>query len=323
MSQRAIVVAGASGFVGRALVNFLVKRGHKNIVATARTVETGLNHEKCPKRQGVQWMQGDLRDPEFTTYICRGAEMVFNLAAQVGGISYIEKNSVECMLSSLINTNLLRACEAHKVTRYFFSSSSCVYSGSGAMKEDTAWPANPKTGYALEKLFSERMCQAFNEEGRVPTTIARFHTLYGPGDDRPPGHEHVIEALCKKVIAAKLSGIHEITVWGDGSQTRSFLYVDDCCEGVYRLACSGVPGPVNLSGSESATVNQLVDMIEDIAAIKLERFYNKSAPVGCIHKMTENAALRAAIAWEPPTLLKDGLRKTYNWMWERAVCGTH
>jgi nucleoside-diphosphate-sugar epimerase len=206
--------------VGRALVNFLVKRGHKNVRAVSRK-PAGI------KLGVAEQLSGDLRDPVFASLVCEDAEMVFNLAAQVGGISYIEKNSVECMLSSLINTNLLRACEAHKVTRYFFSSSSCVYSGSGAMKEDTAWPANPKTGYALEKLFSERMCQAFNEEGRVPTTIARFHTLYGPGDDRPPGHEHVIEALCKKVIAAKLSGIPDHCL---GGRPRPSLY-DDCVEG--------------------------------------------------------------------------------------------
>jgi nucleoside-diphosphate-sugar epimerase len=313
MGQRAIVVAGASGFVGRALVDFLVKRGHKNV----RAVSRGPSDIKL----GVaEQFSGDLRDPETALWACENAEMVFNLAAQVGGISYIEKNSVECMLSSLINTNLLRACEHHRVIRYFFSSSSCVYGGAGAMREETAWPADPKTGYALEKLFSERMCQAYTAEGRVPCSIARFHTLYGPGDDRPPGHEHVIEALCKKVISAKLSGIHEISIWGDGSQTRSFLFVNDCVEGVYRLACSGVPGPVNLSGPESATVNQLVDMLEEIAAVKLLRFYNKSAPTGCIHKMTDNAALRAALAWEPSTPLKEGLKKTFNWMWDRAVC---
>lgn len=297
-----IVIAGGSGFVGRAFVEFLTKRGHRDVVAVSRS--TGH----------------DLRDPVVAMKTCEGATLVFNLAAQVGGIGYIGKHNVDCLLSSLINTNLLRACETHKVTRYFFASSSCVYPDGGAMREDNALPANPGTGYGWEKIFSEQMCLAFDKERRVPCSIARFHTLYGPGDIRPGGREHVIEALCKKVIAAKLSGIHEISIWGDGSQTRSFLYIDDCVEGMYKLACSGVTGPVNLSSSESASVNQLVDMIEDIACIKLERFYNKSAPSGIIHKMTENTALRAALAWEPMTPLRAGIEKTYNDLWSRAVC---
>jgi nucleoside-diphosphate-sugar epimerase len=313
--MRATVVAGASGFVGRAFIEFLVKRGHKNIVAVCR---------KAPPLtetlRDVQFVLGDLRDPAVAMEACRDADMVYNLAAQVGGIGFIGKHNVECLLSSLINTNLLLACEEHKAIRYFFASSSCVYPDGGSMRETSALPANPGTGYGWEKIFSEQMCLAFDAERRVPCSIARFHTLYGPGDIRPAGREHVIEALCKKVIAAKLSGIHEISIWGDGNQTRSFLYVDDCVEGMYKLACSGVTGPVNLSSSESATVNQLVDYIEEIAAVKLERFYNKSAPTGIQHKMTENTLLRSSLAWEPMTPLKTGLQRTYNDLWEREVC---
>jgi GDP-D-mannose 3', 5'-epimerase len=299
--MRAIVVAGGSGFVGRAFVEFLAKRNHKNV----RAVSRATGH--------------DLRDPAVALEVCKDASTVFNLAAQVGGIGYIGKHDVDCLLSSLINTNLLRACEAHKVTRYFFASSSCVYPDGGSMRESNALPANPGTGYGWEKIFSEQMCLAFDKEKRVPCSIARFHTLYGPGDVRPGGREHVIEALCKKVIAAKLSGIHEISIWGDGSQTRSFLHVRDCVEGIYRIASSGVSGPLNLSSPESFTVNQLVDMLEDIAGIKLERFYNKSAPSGIIHKMTENTALRAALGWEPSTPLKDGLRETYQDLLDRTM----
>jgi len=299
--MRAIVVAGGSGFVGRAFVEFLAKRNHKNV----RAVSRATGH--------------DLRDPAVALEVCKDASTVFNLAAQVGGIGYIGKHDVDCLLSSLINTNLLRACEAHKVTRYFFASSSCVYPDGGSMRESNALPANPGTGYGWEKIFSEQMCLAFDKEKRVPCSIARFHTLYGPGDVRPGGREHVIEALCKKVIAAKLSGIHEISIWGDGSQTRSFLHVRDCVEGIYRIASSGVSGPLNLSSPESFTVNQLVDMLEDIAGIKLERFYNKSAPSGIIHKMTENTALRAALGWEPSTPFKDGLLETYQDLLDRTM----
>ncbi len=303
-----IVVCGAGGFVGRKLVEHLRARGHTIVEAVSRHCAPWVT------------LKGDLTDPAVALRVCENADLVFNLAAQVGGIGFIQKNNAECLLSSLINTNLLRACEAHKVNRYFFASSSCVYSaGAGALSEDNAWPADPKTGYALEKLFSERMCLAFDEEKRVPCTIARFHTLYGPGDSRPPGREHVIEALCKKVLRAKLTGIHEINVWGDGSQTRSFLYVDDCAEGILKLTCSEIRGPVNLSGPENASVNQLIDYLEEIAGIKLERFYNRDAPVGAIHKMTNNTKLREVLNWEPPTKLMDGLRKTYEDLFNRTM----
>lgn len=311
MSERAIVVCGASGFVGRAFVDFLVKKGYKNIIAVSRTM---------PRNPDVSWHTGDLREAGTALAACEKADMVFNLAAQVGGIGFITKNNAEGFLTSLININLLRACQEHKVPRYFFSSSSCVYPDGGAMREDAALPSNPGTGYGWEKIFSEQMCLAFDEEKRVPCTIARFHTLYGPGDIRPEGREHVIEALCKKVIKAKLSGIHEINIWGDGSQTRSFLFIDDCVEGMYKLACAGVRGPVNLSGSDSASVNQLVDYLEEIAGVKLERFYNKNAPTGRQHKMTDNTLLRASLGWQPMTSLKEGLRKTFNSMWDQAVC---
>lgn len=313
ISERAIVVCGAGGFVGRRLVEYLVGRGYKKVRAVCHKLPTAA----LP----VDTVIGDLRELD----VARGAvpedgSVVINLAAQVGGIGFIGQNHSECLLSSQINLNLLRACEEKKAVRYFFASSSCVYPEGGAMREDKAIPADPGSGYGWEKIFSEQVCQAFDKERRVPCTIARFHTLYGPGDLRPAGREHVIEALCKKVIRAKLSGVHEIPIWGDGLQTRSFLYIDDCVEGIYRLVNSGVSGPLNLSGRESATVNQLVDYLEEISAIKLERFYNKTAPVGKVHKMTDNTKLRESIAWEPMTPLKEGLRKTYNFLWDQAVC---
>jgi nucleoside-diphosphate-sugar epimerase len=311
--MRAIVVCGATGFVGRRFVDFLLKKGHKNIHAVGGRIQ------RSPFPDSVKFTPGDLREYSVAHTVCQDADMVYNLAANVGGIGYIGKANVDCLLSSLINTNLLRACEAHKALRYFFASSSCVYPDGGAMREENALPANPGTGYGWEKIFSEQMCLAFDAEKRVPCTIARFHTLYGPGDVRSAGREHVIEALCKKFIQAKLSGVHEISIWGDGNQTRSFLYIDDCLEGMYRLANSGVRGPVNLSNSESATVNQLVDLLEEISGIKPERFYNKSAPTGIQHKMTNNTLLRESLAWEPMTPLKVGLRATYNDLWDRIA----
>jgi len=315
--MRAIVVAGANGFVGRRFVDFLARKGHKNIRAVGRTLVPVYPFDY----ENVEYIPADLRDPYLASEVCKGADMVYNLAANVGGIGFIGKANVDCLLSSLINTNLLRGCEASGVFRYFFASSSCVYPDGGAMLEENALPANPGTGYGWEKIFSEQMCLAFDAEKRVPCTIARFHTLYGPGDVRPPGREHVIEALCKKFIQAKMSGVHEISIWGDGNQTRSFLYIDDCLEGMYRLANSGVRGPVNLSNPESASVNQLVDYLEDISGIKPERFYNKSAPTGIQHKMTNNIRLREALGWEPSLPLKEGLRATYNDLWDRIALG--
>jgi len=286
-------VAGSSGFVGRALVKFLRERGYGVREVT----------RKCGD---------DLCDIGVASSACQHADIVFNLAAKVGGIGFIEGNDADCMLSSLINTNLLRCCESRQVTQYFFASSSCVYPGGPRpMKESDALPTNPHTGYGWEKIFSERMCQAFDKDKNIRCTIARFHTLYGPGDHRPAGREHVIESLCKKVAVAKLTGNHEIEIWGDGNQTRSFLYIDDCIEGIWRMVTEPVKGPLNLANPNSASVNELVGMLEYIAGVQLVRQYNMSAPTGIIHKTSDNAALRAALNWEPPTTLWYGLEQTY------------
>jgi GDP-D-mannose 3',5'-epimerase len=198
-----VVVAGATGFIGRAFVKYLHDEGHTDVVSVVRS----------PRRQSsYPYIAGNLRESDFARSVCIGADMVFNLAAEVGGIGYISDHKVDCLLSSLINTNLLRACETHKVKRYFFASSSCVYPECNLpLREEDAYPAMPSAGYGWEKLFSEQMCSAFDEEKRVPCTVARFHTLYGPGDDRPPGREHVIEALCKKVIGANSPAAMRLT----------------------------------------------------------------------------------------------------------------
>lgn len=313
-----IVVCGAGGYVGGKLIEFLLSKGHTDI----RAVSFRPFPEWLKTFKEAQNVQLDLRHRRSCEDALDGAKIVYNLAARVGGIGYIESHKVEGMLSSLINTHLLLAASKVNLIRYFFASSSCVYhSGQPgpAFKESDAYPANPTDGYGVEKLFSERMCLNFAEELKVPVSIARFHTIYGPGDVRPEGRDHVTAALCLKVIEAKLSGRNDILVWGDGTQTRSFLYIDDCIEGIYRLVNGGISGPVNLANSERVSVNQIIDMLEEIACIKLHRFYNNDAPQGMKHKCSDNTLLRKSLNWEPLFPIKTGLERMFRDFWDRRM----
>lgn len=311
-----IVVCGAGGFIGGNMVEFLVKKGYTNIRAVSR----------APVSEWLKWSLSaenvslDLQDAEACEQAVEGAQIVYNFAARVGGIGYIGSHNLDCMLSSLINTHLLRELQNRSFIRYFFASSSCVYPASESpLRESDAYPAQPTTEYGWEKLFSERMCLNFAAERGVPVTIARLHTLYGPGDVRPPGKDHVVAALCRKVAEAKIAGKNEINIWGDGSQTRSLLYIDDCIEGIYRLVNAGVRGPVNLANSEVISVNQIVFLLEEIAGIKLMKFYNPAEPVGCPHKFSDNTLLRRELHWEPMTPIRDGLVATYRDVYERLL----
>lgn len=313
-----IVVCGAGGYVGGSLIKYLLSKGHKDI----RGVSFRPVPEWLHKFDSVENVQLDLRNRKPCEEAVAGATVVYNLAARVGGIGYVETHKTEGMLSSLINTHLLMAASKANLMRYFFASSSCVYHSGNpgpVFKESDAYPANPQDGYGWEKLFSERMCLNFAEEYRVPVSIARFHGIYGPGDVRASGKDHAIAALCLKVIEAKLSGRHEINIWGDGTQTRSFLYIDDCVEGVNQIVNEGVPGPVNLANRDIVSVNQIVDILEDISGVKLHRFYNTAAPIGQQHKCSDNTLLRESLAWEPMTPIRVGLEKTYRDLWDRAV----
>ena len=317
MSEK-IVVCGAGGFIGGKLIEQLLEKGYDDIRAVSFRPVAEWNR----KFDSVENVQLDLRHRRSCEEAVAGAGIVYNLAARVGGIGYVETHKTEGMLSSLINTHLLLAVSKIKVLRYFFSSSSCVYHSGNpgpVFKEADAYPANPQDGYGWEKLFSERMCLNFAEEYKVPVSIARFHGIYGPGDFRPEGRDHAISALCLKVIEAKLSGRHEINIWGDGTQTRSFLYIDDCIEGMQRIVNDGVQGPVNLANREVVSVNQIVDILEKIACVKLHRFYNTTAPVGQQHKCSDNTLLRDSLAWEPMTPIRLGLERTYRSFWDRAV----
>jgi nucleoside-diphosphate-sugar epimerase len=243
----------------------------------------------------------------------------------MGGMGFIENNKALCMLSVLTNTHMLIAAKDAGVKRFFYSSSACVYNGEKqtnpdvvALRESDAYPALPEDGYGWEKLFSERMCRHFEEDFGLVARVARYHNVYGPHGTWNGGREKAPAAICRKVIEAKRSGKHEIEIWGDGKQTRSFMYIDDCVQGTQRIMESAIDEPINLGSSELVTINQLVDIVEDIAAVKLERKYNLSAPKGVNGRNSDNTMILDRLGWEPSTRLRDGMETTYRWI-EREI----
>jgi nucleoside-diphosphate-sugar epimerase len=274
----------------------------------------------------VENLQLDLSLLEAADQALKGAHTVYNLAADMGGMGFIENNKALCMLTVLINTHLLMAARKHRVKRYFYASSACVYNGDKqkdpnvtALKEEDAYPALPEDGYGWEKLFSERMCRHFREDFGVTTRVARYHNVYGPHGTYEGGREKAPAAVCRKVISAKLSGKHEIEIWGDGKQTRSFMYIDDCLKGTQMLTASDVIEPINIGSSELVTINQLVDIVEDIAGIKLKRNYNLSAPKGVNGRNSDNTKIMQLLKWEPNIKLRDGMEKTYRWIYDQMT----
>jgi nucleoside-diphosphate-sugar epimerase len=246
----------------------------------------------------------------------------------MGGMGFIERNRSLCMLSVLINTHLLMAARDQRVERYFFASSACVYNAEKqrdasvtALKEEDAYPAQPEEGYGWEKLFGEHLCRDFRDDFGVQTRVARFHNVYGPFGTWQGGREKAPAAVCRKVIAAKLSGNHEIEIWGDGRQTRSFTYIDDCVKGTALLMQSDVERAVNVGSSELVSINQLVDLVEDIAGLALGRHYKLTAPRGVTGRNSDNTLIRELFGWEPSTRLRDGLERTYAWIYDQMTSG--
>jgi nucleoside-diphosphate-sugar epimerase len=244
----------------------------------------------------------------------------------MGGMGFIENNRALCMLSVLINTHLLMVARKFGVQRYFYASSACVYAADKQVSEDIvplketdAYPAMPEDGYGWEKLFSERMCRHFREDFRVITRVARFHNVYGPHGTWTGGREKAPAAICRKVIEAKLSGRHEITIWGSGNQTRSFMYIDDCLKGTQLIMASDVEEPLNLGSAECVTINQLVDIVEEIAGVKLNRSYDLSAPKGVNGRNSDNALITERLGWAPDISLRQGLEKTYRWIFDQMT----
>jgi nucleoside-diphosphate-sugar epimerase len=269
----------------------------------------------------VENLELDLQGLEACRKSLAGADTVYNLAADMGGMGFIENNKALCMLSVLINTHLLMAAKEAGVKRFFYASSACVYNADKqrdpkvtALKEADAYPAMPEDGYGWEKLFSERMCRHYREDFGVQTRVARYHNVYGPHGTWEGGREKAPAAVCRKVIQAKLSGKHEIEIWGDGHQTRSFMYIDDCLKGTKAILASDILEPINLGSSELVSINQLVDIVEGIARLKLKRSYNLSAPKGVNGRNSDNTLIRKYLGWEPSIRLRDGLERTYRWI---------
>jgi GDP-D-mannose 3',5'-epimerase len=318
------VVCGAGGFIGGHLVKSLIASG----VHVVRAVDVKPIAEWYQVTDGVENLSLDLKDKEHCMTASDGVSLVYQLAADMGGMGFIENNKALCMLSVLTNTHMLMAAQAKGVKRFFYSSSACVYNGEKqtspdvvALKEQDAYPALPEDGYGWEKLFSERMCRHFEEDYGLICRVARYHNVYGPHGTWNGGREKAPAAICRKVIEAKLSGKHEINIWGDGKQTRSFMYIDDCVKGTQDIMESEIDEPINLGSSELVTINQLVDLAEDIAGIKLKRTYDLSAPKGVNGRNSDNTLILEKLGWEPSIRLRDGLEKTYRWIEHEIATG--
>ncbi len=319
-----ILVAGGGGFIGGHLVASLRKQGYKYI----RSVDRKPFGQWYQRFSDVDNRVLDLQELDDCREASNGCDVVFNLAADMGGMGFIENNKALCMLSVLINTHLLLAARDVGVQRFFYASSACVYAGYKqretdipALKEEDAYPADPEDGYGWEKLFSERMCRHFREDFGIETYPVRFHNVYGPFGTWDGGREKAPAAICRKVILAKNSGNHEIEIWGDGLQTRSFMYIDDCVEGIQKIVDASIVEPINLGSAEMVSINQLVDITEEIAGIKLERKYKLDAPKGVRGRSSDNALIQKKLGWEPSTTLRDGIARTYKWIEEEIRQG--
>ncbi|HYR59190.1 MAG TPA: NAD-dependent epimerase/dehydratase family protein [Chthoniobacteraceae bacterium] len=320
--MKKILVCGAGGFIGGHLIAELRKQAGVSL----RAVDRKPLDEWYQRFEGVENFQLNLERREDCGIAVKECDCVYNLAADMGGMGFIELNKALCMLSVLINTHLLLAARESGVQRFFFASSACVYNADKqrdpnvtALKESDAYPAMPEDGYGWEKLFSERMCRHFREDFGIQTRIARYHNVYGPLGTFDGGREKAPAAICRKVIGAKLSGKHDIEIWGDGHQTRSFMFIDDCLKGTQMLMESDFVEPLNIGSSELVSINQLVDIVEEIAGIRLARRYNLSAPKGVNGRNSDNTLIKELFGWEPTTRLRDGLEITYRWIYDEMV----
>ncbi len=312
-----VVVCGAGGFIGGHMVKTLLADG----VDVIRAVDVKPLDEWYQVAPEVENLVADLKEKDACYQAAKGAKVVIQLAADMGGMGFIENNKALCMLSVLTTTHMLLAARDRGVERFFYSSSACVYNGEKQknaevvpLKEADAYPALPEDGYGWEKLFSERMCRHFEEDFGLQCRVARYHNVYGPYGTWTGGREKAPAAICRKVIEAKMSGSHAIEIWGDGKQTRSFMYIDDCTRGTRAILESDIREPINLGSSELVTINQLVDIVEDIAGVKLDRRYNLSAPKGVNGRNSDNTKIRQYLGWEPSVRLRDGMAKTYAWI---------
>lgn len=320
MRDDLVVVTGGGGFIGGALISSLRQQGYKKL----RAVDVKPLEHWYQRFPDVENLTLDLNLKDNCETAAKGAYEIYNLAANMGGMGFIEKNKALCMLSVLINTQMLQAAQKFGVARFFYASSACVYNGdkqktfeAPLLKEEDAYPALAEDGYGWEKLFSERMCRHFREDFGLYTRVARFHNVYGPWGTWFGGREKAPAAISRKVIEAKLAGKHEIEIWGTGNQTRSFMYIDDCLQGIQKIMNSNILEPINLGSSEAVSINQLVDMVEGIAGIHLKRNYDLTAPQGVNGRNSDNTLIKKYLGWEPCIPLQTGMEKTYAWIYDQ------
>jgi len=319
--KKKAVVTGAGGFIAGHLAKRLLDMGYEVRAVDKKPINEWYQvHDKCDN------LVLDLNIKENCYTAVNGYYEVFNLAADMGGMGFIENNKAECMLSVLINTHMLMAARDLGATRFFYASSACVYNGekqtdpnNPGLKEADAYPALAEDGYGWEKLFSERMCRHFMEDYGLTTRVARFHNVYGPFGTYDGGREKAPAAMCRKIIDGELYGKYEIVIWGDGDQTRSFMYIDDCVDGILKIMYSGIEEPINLGSDEMVSINQLVDIVEDIAGYKLKRTYDLGAPKGVRGRNSDNTLIKEYLDWAPDYPLVDGMKKTYDWIKEQMV----
>jgi nucleoside-diphosphate-sugar epimerase len=314
--MKKVLVAGGGGFIGGWLVKELLIKGYKVSAVDIKPLSEW--HQISPEATNTS---KDLSLLDNCTESTLGVDEVYNLAADMGGMGFIENNKAACMLTVLINTHLLMAAKNNGVSRFFFSSSACVYNADkqnktfiDPLKEDDAYPAMPEDGYGWEKLFSERMCRHFYEDYGLETRVARYHNIYGPNGTWQGGREKAPAALSRKVAEAKLTDTNSIDIWGDGEQTRSFTYIKDCIEGTIKLMESNIREPLNIGSSEMVSINQLTKIIEAIAGVTLNPIYDMSAPKGVRGRNSDNSKILKALTWEPNISLNEGLKETYQWI---------
>lgn len=314
-----IVVAGAGGFIGGALVKYYMDKGFARIRAVDKK-PIPMWYRVVPGAESISLDMGDVHN---CRRVVEGATEVYNLAADMGGMGFIENFRVECLRSILINTNLIDEAYRAGAQKYFFSSSACAYNTDlqkdpnvRALKESDAYPAMAERGYGWEKLMSEMFCEEYWAERGMETAIARFHNVYGPFGTWDGGREKAPAAICRKVIAAKDVGDGKIEIWGDGNQTRSFMYIDDCTRGIDMITRNDdlIATAINLGSSELVSINDLVSIVEDIAGIRLDRTYKLDAPTGVAGRNSDNTMIKQILDWEPSTPLRDGMAKTYRWI---------
>ncbi len=319
--KKKYLVCGAGGFIGGHLSSTLIKDGHEVICADIKPLKLWFQLNKQSRNYSI-----DLKEYQNCLKVSSGVDYIYNLACNMGGMGFIENNKAECMLSVLINTNLLRASIKNKIKKFFFSSSACVYNEGlqqknfiAGLKENDAYPAQPEDGYGWEKLFSERMCRHFYEDFGLETRVARYHNVYGPLGTFDGGREKAPAALCRKIAEAKIFKKKKIDVWGDGKQTRSFMFIDDCIEGTKKLFESKCRDVLNIGSEEQVSINQMIKIIEKIANYSVDKIYLTNMPKGVRGRSSNNDLVRKRIKWDCRTSLKIGLEKTYKWIESQIV----